>query len=130
MFNSQTATAAATFTQHAAVAALTGPQDCVEMMRQSYQERRDFMVSSFNNIPNMSCPDIEGAFYAFPKVNETGKTSDEVANVVLDQAVVVGVPGSAFGVTKDSHIRFSFAEDMNKLQEAVERIRAIADKLA
>ena len=130
MFNSQTATAAATFTQHAAVAALTGPQDCVEMMRQSYQERRDFMVSSFNNIPNMSCPDIEGAFYAFPKVNETGKTSDEVANVILDQAVVVGVPGSAFGVTKDSHIRFSFAEDMNKLLEAVERIRAIADKLA
>ena len=130
MFNSQTATAAATFTQHAAVAALTGPQDCVEMMRQSYQERRNFMVNSFNNIPNMSCPDIEGAFYAFPKVNETGKTSDEVANVILDQAVVVGVPGSAFGVTKDSHIRFSFAEDMNKLQEAVERIRAIADKLA
>ena len=67
MFNSQTATAAATFTQHAAVAALTGPQDCVEMMRQSYQERRDFMVNSFNNIPNMSCPDIEGAFTLSPK---------------------------------------------------------------
>ena len=130
MFNSQTATAAATFTQHAAVAALTGPQDCVEMMRQSYQERRDFMVNSFNNIPNMSCPDIEGAFYAFPKVNETGKTSEEVANVILDQAVVVGVPGNAFGVTRDAHIRFSFAEDMNKLEEAVKRIRAIADKLA
>ena len=129
-FNSQTATSAATFTQHAAVAALTGPQDCVEMMRQSYEERRNFMVQAFNDIPNMSSPDIEGAFYAFPKVNETSKTSEEVANIILDEAVVVGVPGSAFGVTKDAHIRFSFAEDFAKLKEAVERIRKIADKLA
>ncbi len=129
-FNSQTATSAATFTQHAAVAALTGPQDCVEMMRQSYEERRNFMVQAFNDIPNMSSPDIEGAFYAFPKVNETSKTSEEVANIILDEAVVVGVPGSAFGATKDAHIRFSFAEDFGKLKEAVERIRNIADKLA
>ena len=129
-FNSQTATSAATFTQHAAVAALNGPQDCVEMMRQSYEERRDFMVSSFNGIPNMSCPDIEGAFYAFPKVDETSKSSEDVANVILDEAVVVGVPGKAFGVSKDAHIRFSFAEDMNKLNEAVDRIRAMAHMLA
>ena len=129
-YNSQTSTSAATFTQHAAVAALSGPQDCVEMMRQSYEERRNFMVDGFNSIPNMSCPDIEGAFYAFPKVDETSKSSEEVANVILEEAVVVGVPGSAFGATKDAHIRFSFAEDFNKLKEAVERIRTIADKLA
>ena len=129
-FNSQTATSAATFTQHAAVAALNGPQDCVEMMRQSYEERRDFVVSAFNDIPNMSCPAIEGAFYAFPKVDETSKTSDEVASLILDKAVVVGVPGSAFGITKDVHVRFSFAEDMALLKEAVSRIRGIADQLA
>ena len=129
-FNSQTATSAATFTQVAAVAALTGPQDCVEAMRQSYQARRDFIVEAFNSIPNMSHPAIEGAFYAFPKVDETSKSSEEVANIILDEAVVVGVPGSAFGVSKDAHIRFSFAEDMNKLREAVDRIRAIAHKLA
>ena len=129
-FNSQTATSAATFTQIAAVAALTGPQDCVELMRQSYEERRDYMVSAFNGIPNMSCPDIEGAFYCFPKVDETGKSSEEVANVILDKAVVVGVPGSAFGVTRDAHIRFSFAEDFNKLKQAVERIRRISHLLA
>ena len=130
MFNSQTATSAATFTQHAAVAALTGPQDCVETMRQSYQERRDFMVSAFNSIPNMSSPPIEGAFYAFPKVDETSKSSEEVANIILDEAVVVGVPGSAFGISQDAHIRFSFAEDMGKLKQAVERIRGIAHLLA
>ena len=130
MFNSQTATSAATFTQHAAVAALTGPQDCVETMRQSYEERRDFMVSAFNSIPNMSSPPIEGAFYAFPKVDETSKSSEEVANIILDEAVVVGVPGSAFGISQDAHIRFSFAEDMGKLKQAVERIRGIAHLLA
>ena len=130
MFNSQTATSAATFTQHAAVAALTGPQDCVEVMRRAYEERRDYMVSAFNSIPNMSSPDIEGAFYAFPKVDETSKSSAEVANIILEEAVVVGVPGSAFGVSRDAHIRFSFADDMNKLKEAVERIRGIAHLLA
>jgi len=129
-FNSQTATSAATFTQIAAVAALNGPQDCVEMMRQSYQERRDFVVDAFNSIPNMSHSDIEGAFYAFPKVDETSKTSEEVANIILDEAVVVGVPGSAFGITRDAHVRFSFAEDMNKLSEAVDRLRAMAHLLA
>lgn len=130
MFNSQTATSAATFTQHAAVAALNGPQDCVDIMRQSYQDRRDFMVNAFNSIENMSCPNIEGAFYAFPKVNETSKSSEEVASLILDKAVVVGVPGSAFGITQDVHIRFSFATDMRLLRQAVERIRGIADQLA
>ncbi|MCY4147363.1 MAG: pyridoxal phosphate-dependent aminotransferase [Chloroflexi bacterium] len=130
MVNSQTATSAATFTQHAAVAALTGPQDCVGVMRRAYEERRDYMVSAFNSIPNMSSPAIEGAFYAFPKVDETSKSSVEVANIILEEAVVVGVPGSAFGATRDAHIRFSFADDINKLKEAVERIRGIAHLLA
>ena len=130
MFNSQTATSAATFTQHAAVAALTGPQDCVGMMRDAYQERRDYMVSAFNSIPNMSSPDIEGAFYAFPKVDDTEKSSAEVANIMLEEAMVVGVPGSAFGVSREAHVRFSFADDINRLKEAVERIRGIAHLLA
>jgi len=129
-FNSQTATSAATFTQYAAVAALNGPQDCVEMMRQSYQERRDFMVNAFNDIENMSCPHNEGDFYACPKVDNTDKSSEEIASLILEKAVVVGVPGSAFGISKDAHIRFSFAEDLNLLKEAVERIRGIADQLA
>jgi len=130
MFNSQTATSAATFVQHAAVAALTGSQDCVEEMRQHYEQRRNFMVESFNAIPNMSSPAIDGAFYAFPKVNETSKSSAEIANIILEEALVVGVPGSAFGVSQAAHIRFSFAEDLKKLREAVARITAIADKLA
>lgn len=129
-FNSQTATSAATFVQHAAVAALNGPQDCVDIMRQAYQERRDYIVSAFNSIENMACPAIDGAFYAFPKVSETEKSSEEIAALILDQALVVGVPGNAFGITQDAHVRFSFAENKLLLQEAVERIRGIADQLA
>ena len=126
IFNSQTATSAATFTMHAAVTALNGPQDMVETMRQSYEERRDFIVNAFNSIDNMYCPPIEGAFYAFPKVVDTDKTSDEIANIILDEALVVGVPGSAFGITEDAHIRFSFATDRELLEKAIERIRGIA----
>lgn len=129
IFNSQTATSAATFTMHAAVTALNGPQDIVETMRQSYEERRDFIVDAFNSIDNMECPPIEGAFYAFPKVVNTDKTSEEVANIILDEALVVGVPGSAFGITEEAHIRFSFATDRQLLEKAIERIRGIAHLL-
>jgi aspartate aminotransferase len=126
VFNSQTATSAATFTMHAAVEALNGPQDMVETMRQSYEERRDFIVDAFNSIDNMYCPPIEGAFYAFPKVVNTDKTSEEIANIMLDEAQVVGVFGSAFGITEDAHVRFSFATDRQLLEEAINRIRKIA----
>jgi len=129
IFNSQTATSAATFTMHAAVAALTGPQDVVEMMRQSYQDRRDFIVSSLNSIDNICCPPIEGAFYAFPKIEQTDKTSAEVAELILTEAQVVGVPGSAFGITDSVHIRFSYATDKALLEDAVERIRKMAHLL-
>ena len=129
VFNSQTATSSATFTMHAAVAALEGPQGDIETMRQSYEERRDFIVNSLNAIDNIYCPTIEGAFYAFPKVVETDKTSTEIANIILEKAQVVGVPGSAFGITDNQHIRFSFATDRNLLEKAVQRIGDIAHLL-
>jgi len=129
IFNSQTATSAATFTMHAAVAALNGPQDIIETMRQSYEDRRDFVVSSLNSIDNICCPAIEGAFYAFPKVEKTDKTSAEIADIILTEAQVVGVPGSAFGITDGAHIRFSYATDKALLEKAVDRIRNIAHLL-
>lgn len=129
IFNSQTATSAATFTMHAAVTALNGPQDVVETMRQSYEERRDFVVDAFNSIDNIYCPPIEGAFYAFPKVVNTDKTSMEIATIILDEALVVGVPGSAFGITDAAHVRFSFATDKQLLEKAINRIRDIAHLL-
>lgn len=126
MFNSQTATSAATFTMHASVAALNGPQDVIEVMRKSYQDRRDFIVDAFNSIDNMYCPSIEGAFYAFPQVVETEKSSAEVAEIILSEAKVAGVPGSAFGITDTVHVRFSYATDMALLEKALDRIKGIA----
>lgn len=129
IFNSQTATSAATFTMHAAVEALNGPQDIIETMRQSYEDRRDFIVDALNSIDNIFCPQIEGAFYAFPQVENTDKTSEEVAELILNEAQVVGVPGSAFGITDSVHIRFSYATDKALLEKAVERIRKMAHLL-
>jgi aspartate aminotransferase len=129
IFNSQTVTSTATFTMHAATAALTGPQDIIETMRQSYEDRRDFIVEAFNSIDNFYCPQIEGAFYAFPQVKNTDKSSEEIANLILNEAQVVGVPGSAFGITESVHIRFSYATHQSLLEQAIDRIRKIAHLL-
>lgn len=124
-FNSQTATSSATFTMHAAVAAYNGPQDNVTMMREAYAKRRDFLMDCFSEMKNVECAPIEGAFYAFPKFN-TDKTSEEIADLILDKAQVVGVPGSAFGITDTVHMRFSFATDMASLEKAMSRLNDIA----
>ncbi len=129
IFNSQTATSAATFTMHATVEALNGSQDVIETMRQSYEERRNFIVESLNSIDNIYCPPIEGAFYALPQIQNTEKSSAEVAELILTEAQVVGVPGSAFGVTDSVNIRFSYATDRNLLEKAVERIQKMAHLL-
>ena len=123
-FNSQTATSAATFTQLAAVAAYEGPQDNVGVMREAYQKRRDFLIDCFTEMKNVSCEPIEGAFYAFPKFH-TDKSSEEIAEIILEKAQVAGVPGSAFGITDTVHIRFSFATDMASLEKAMSRINDI-----
>lgn len=127
-FNSQTATSVATFTQHAAVAAYEGPQDNVLMMREAYQKRRDFLMDCFAEMPNVECQQIEGAFYAFPKFN-TSMTSEALAALVLEEGMVAGVPGSAFGITDTVHLRFSFATDMASLEKAMTRLNEIAIKL-
>lgn len=127
-FNSQTATSVATFTQHAAVAAYEGPQDNVLVMRDAYQKRRDFLMDCFAEMPNVECQQIEGAFYAFPKFN-TSMTSEALAALVLEEGMVAGVPGSAFGITDTVHLRFSFATDMASLEKAMTRLNKIALKL-
>lgn len=124
-FNSQTATSCATFSMHAAAAAYNGPQGDVTKMREAYAKRRDFLMDCFSEMQNVECEPIEGAFYAFPKFN-TDKSSDEIADLILNEAKVVGVPGSAFGITDTVHMRFSFATDMASLEKAMSRLNDIA----
>ncbi len=127
--NTQTVTSAATFSMHAAVAALTGPQDVILEMCDAYRKRRDFMVKALNEIDGVACRNIDGAFYLFPTFPNSDKNSLELAESLLDKAGVAGVPGSAFGASGEGHIRFSIATSMDALEQTVERLSKVASEL-
>lgn len=127
--NSQTVSSAAHFTMHAAVAALTGPQDFIGVMRDSYRQRRDFMVKALNEIEGIACRSIEGAFYLFPRFPHSSKNSLELAEALLEKAGIAGTPGIAFGSGGEGHVRFSIATAMSELERAVERLAKVASQL-
>ncbi|MGD8807091.1 MAG: aminotransferase class I/II-fold pyridoxal phosphate-dependent enzyme, partial [Chloroflexota bacterium] len=127
--NGQTVTSAATFTMEAGVAALSGPQEVVEEMRQSYMARRDFMVPALNAIDGISCSLIEGAFYLMPRFTKSERNSLQLANVLLEEAGIAATPGVAFGVSGEGHLRFSIATAMSELERAVERLARFAPTL-
>lgn len=127
--NSQTVTSAATFTMAAAVAALIGPQDIVEEMRQAYEQRRDFMVTALNEIEGIDCASPEGAFYLLPKFIKTEKNSLQLANALLEEGGIAATPGVAFGRSAEGHLRFSIATAMQDLERAVERLALLAPNL-
>ncbi|MCA9921398.1 MAG: aminotransferase class I/II-fold pyridoxal phosphate-dependent enzyme, partial [Anaerolineales bacterium] len=129
ILNGQSVSCAATFTMHACIAALNGPQEMIAEMRDSYRARRDFMVKALNEIDGVACRSIEGAFYLFPSFPHSSKNSLELANALLDKAGVAGVPGIAFGQSGEGHVRFSIATAMTDLEKAVERIAQIAHEL-
>jgi aspartate aminotransferase len=118
--------------QRAALAALTGPQDCVTHMLEAFDRRRKVMVSELNKIPGIVTPTPQGAFYVYPDVTEllgktwggvTPTTSLELADLVLDQAEVAAVPGEAFGPS--GYLRFSYALGDAPLLEGVQRLQKL-----
>ena len=127
--NSQTVSCAATFTMHACIAALTGPQTAVYEMRDSYQQRRDFMVSALNDIDGIECRSIEGAFYLFPRFPNSSRNSLELADALLEKAQIAGTPGIAFGQSGEGHVRFAISTAMSDLERAVERLANVAHTL-
>lgn len=127
--NGQSVSCAATFTMHACIEALNGSQDEVEMMRQAYQDRRDFMVEGLNSIDGVNCRSIEGAFYLFPSFPNSSKNSLQLAEALLDLAGVAGTPGIAFGQSGEGHLRFAISTAQADLERAVERIRKVAHLL-
>lgn len=127
--NSQTVTCAATFTMAAAVAALNGPQDAVEEMRKSYQDRRDFMVKELNAIPGIKCANPDGAFYLLPHFTNSDMNSLQLADYLIDEAGIAATPGIAFGRSAEHHLRFSFATKMSELERAVERLSKVVPKM-
>ena len=119
----------ATFTQHAGLEALTGPQDQVEAVMAEYQRRRDVLVAGLNAIPGVTCRTPQGAFYAFPNVTAFGQTSDWMANYLLEEAGVAVLPGTAFGDGGEGYLRLCFANSMENIEIALERIGATLARL-
>ena len=119
----------ASFTQIAGLEAVNGPQDRVAEMCAVYKQRRDIVVAGLNRIPGVHCRTPQGAFYAFPNISALGKSSDWLADYLLDEAGVALLPGTSFGKFGDGFLRLSFANSLENLQEAIQRMAAALKKL-
>jgi aspartate/methionine/tyrosine aminotransferase len=124
MVNSNSCTAS--FTQRAGIAAINGPQDCVTQMVAEFRRRRDTICKGLNEIPGFRCPVPGGAFYAFANVTGTGIDSKELADFLLNEAGVSCLNGGCFGEYGTGYVRFSYANSLANLNEAVERIKKAA----
>ena len=113
------------FSQVAAVEALTGPQGDVDAMVREFRARRDIVVDGLNAIPGIECAVPAGAFYVFPRVSGTGITGDSFADRLLDEAGVCVLGGGAFGHAGGDHVRISYATSRENLAAAIERIGAL-----
>jgi aspartate aminotransferase len=122
---------AASMAQKAAVEAAIGQQDSLREMLAEYQRRRDWLIPALNNIEGITCTMPEGAFYAFPNVRGLFggrvKNSTELTQVLLEEALVAVTQGAAFG--SEGYLRLSYANSLENLQKAVERISTVAEKL-
>lgn len=119
---------APTTAQYAAIEALKNGDDDVAMMRESYDQRRRFLVHAFKQM-GLECFEPFGAFYIFPCIKEFGMTSDEFANRFLQEEKVAVVPGTAFGDCGEGFIRISYAYSMERLKEAIGRLQHFIQKL-
>lgn len=118
----------ASFSQRAGMAALQGPQDAVVAMVAEFRRRRDAIVKGFNEIPGWRCSVPSGAFYAFPNVAGTGMPVKELANFLLNEAGVACLWGTAFGQYGDGYLRFSYANSLPNILEAIERIKKVSSR--
>ena len=120
MTNSNSCTAS--FTQMAGIEALRGDQSSVEHMCEEFKRRRDVFVAGLNKIKGFSCRMPKGAFYVFPNITKSGWKSKPLADALLEQAGVAALSGTAFGAFGEGYLRFSVANSLENLQQALERI--------
>ena len=128
VINSVSCTSA--FSQHAAIAALEGPWAPVERMVAAFRERRDVIVAGLNRIPGISCLEPQGAFYVFPRVRDLGIPAAEVAELLLVRGGVACLPGTAFGVHGEGYLRFSYANSVERIRQALDAIEVVSGEVA
>ena len=120
MTNSNSCTAS--FTQMAGIEALRGDQSSVDHMCSEFKRRRDVFVAGLNKIKGFSCRLPKGAFYVFPNITKTGWKSKPLADALLEQAGVAALSGTAFGEFGEGYLRFSVANSLENLQQALDRV--------
>ena len=119
---------APTISQYAAVEALKNGDEDIKMMRESYNQRRRFLLNAFKEM-NLECFEPHGAFYVFPSIKEFGMTSEEFALKFLEEEKVAAVPGTAFGDSGEGYLRISYAYSLEKLKTAMERLNNFVTRL-
>ena len=120
MTNSNSCTAS--FTQVAGIEALRGPQGSVDEMCAKFKQRRDVMVAGLNQVTGFSCRSPKGAFYVFPNIRETGWQSKKLADILLEEAGVAALSGTAFGDFGEGYLRFSVANSIENIEKALDRV--------
>jgi aspartate/methionine/tyrosine aminotransferase len=128
--HSQLALCTSSIAQHAALAALTGPQDVVEEMRKDYEERRNVIVGGLNGAGLKIKPPM-GSFYAYANIEDLGLTGLEFAKRLAKDGRVLGYPGTAFthDESGSGYIRFAYTKPAEDLKKAAERIQEIVKSL-
>lgn len=119
---------APTTSQYAAIAALRNGDKDVQVMRESYDQRRRYLMHAFNEM-GLECFEPHGAFYTFPSIKRFGMTSDEFATRLLREEKVAVVPGTAFGDCGEGYLRISYAYSLKSLKEALGRMDRFIKKL-
>jgi len=120
MINSNSCTCA--FVQMAGIEALRGPQDKAEQMVAEFKKRREVVVSGLNNISGITCRKPRGAFYVFPNITGTGMDCHKLSDYLLNNAGVAVLPGTSFGQYGEGYLRLSFANSIENIKKALNRI--------
>jgi len=128
MVNSNSCTAS--FVQLAGVAALQGDHEPVRTMVAEFKRRRDILVDGLNKLPGVTCKRPRGAFYVFPNITGSKRTSAEVADRLLQEAGVAVLSGAAFGAHGEGYLRISYANSEGNLRKALDRMRTVFEAFA
>lgn len=117
------------FVQKAGVAALRGPQECVDEMLKEYDRRRKIIIRRLNDLGGVKCPVAKGAFYVFPSFTSFELSSSQLVEELLKKKGVCATPGTAFGETGEGHIRFSYATSVEIIERAMDLLAEFIEEM-